>query len=319
MVERQPASAASSLDTRLYSGGHARGRCQALPPCLHPAADPALRLLPPLLRLAPQPGERPGWPGWPAWLAAAAPLGRSWGGAGERSSSSSRWQELPEWRRRSGSSGRGLGRWLHRAASLPTAGAWGCVDPAARTCHSLLAALCCPPLQVPRAQWGSFVRRIGYVPMLVSAWAAQRKKERNAARELASLAGCTVRQPDDMLPAVFAVLSWRCLQVWGWCGSFMPRQVPMCIVVGRPIPVPRIEHPTHEQVRITGPQPRARQRCSSQPAIAAQRRPQLPRPPPPCLFASLPASCFPAFACSLPHGIAPLTALFQASFPKPGC
>ncbi|EFN52435.1 hypothetical protein CHLNCDRAFT_138958 [Chlorella variabilis] len=54
---------------------------------------------------------------------------------------------------------------------------------------------------VPRAQWGSFVRRIGYVPMLV----------------------------------------------WGWCGSFMPRQVPMCIVVGRPIPVPRIEHPTHEQ------------------------------------------------------------------------
>ncbi|KAL4421076.1 hypothetical protein ABPG77_001371 [Micractinium sp. CCAP 211/92] len=55
---------------------------------------------------------------------------------------------------------------------------------------------------IPQAQWASFVRRIGYVPMLI----------------------------------------------WGWCGSFMPKQVPMYIVVGKPITVPRIEEPTQEQV-----------------------------------------------------------------------
>ncbi|KAL4854850.1 Diacylglycerol O-acyltransferase 2D [Chlorella vulgaris] len=57
-------------------------------------------------------------------------------------------------------------------------------------------------LLVPRAHWARFVRRIGYMPMLV----------------------------------------------WGWCGSFMPKQVAMTVVIGKPIPVPKIEHPTPEQV-----------------------------------------------------------------------
>nr|AID16200.1 diacylglycerol acyltransferase type 2 [Ettlia oleoabundans] len=55
---------------------------------------------------------------------------------------------------------------------------------------------------IPRAQWTSIVRRLGYVPMIV----------------------------------------------WGWMGSFMPKQVPMYIVVGKPIPVPTVEEPTQEQV-----------------------------------------------------------------------
>ncbi|PSC70219.1 Diacylglycerol O-acyltransferase 2 [Micractinium conductrix] len=55
---------------------------------------------------------------------------------------------------------------------------------------------------IPRAAWASFVRRIGYVPLIA----------------------------------------------WGAFGSFMPKQVPMYIVVGKPLRVPRIESPTTEQV-----------------------------------------------------------------------
>lgn len=36
--------------------------------------------------------------------------------------------------------------------------------------------------------------------------------------------------------------------IWGWCFSFMPKQVPLYIVVGKPIPVPKVEQPSAEQV-----------------------------------------------------------------------
>lgn len=59
-----------------------------------------------------------------------------------------------------------------------------------------------PKHVIPRASWSRFVRRIGYVPLLIS----------------------------------------------GWMGTMMPKQVPMTIVVGRPIRLPKVEEPTNEQV-----------------------------------------------------------------------
>ncbi|PSC73157.1 Diacylglycerol O-acyltransferase 2 isoform A [Micractinium conductrix] len=62
-----------------------------------------------------------------------------------------------------------------------------------------------PKQLVPRGAMGSFVRRIGYVPMLA----------------------------------------------WGILGSALPRQVPMTIAVGRPIPVPHTANPSKAEVQAT--------------------------------------------------------------------
>lgn len=56
---------------------------------------------------------------------------------------------------------------------------------------------------IPQGAVGSFIRRVGYVPMLM----------------------------------------------WGWFGTALPHRVPMHVVVGRPIPVPRQADPDPEEVQ----------------------------------------------------------------------
>lgn len=54
--------------------------------------------------------------------------------------------------------------------------------------------------------------------------------------------------PDSVLGAVSSRLGFLPMLVWGAAGTPLPRRVPVTVVAGKPIRLPKVEHPTKAQV-----------------------------------------------------------------------
>lgn len=58
-----------------------------------------------------------------------------------------------------------------------------------------------------------------------------------------------VPTPAHPVSRVARRIGWLPMIAWGWMGTAMPRRVPMYIVVGKPIQMPRVEDPSPELVQ----------------------------------------------------------------------
>ena len=278
--------------------GAAGGRAAGARLCLWPVGP--LQLLPHLLRLAPAPGGRVGGRagGWAAWSATAAPPttgpGTRWVGG---CAGAVRWCAAGE---AAGGGPRPGRRLVIRSAPQPP-----------------------PRPQIPRAAWAAFVRRIGYVPLWAWGWAGSFMPK----QVRAGAAGCPPaapavprRVPTQALP--HALVHEQPLLHPPRSPPAPPRQVPMYIVVGRPIPVPRVEQPTPEQARRDRCRRRCRPACQpgSAPSVALLRERA-------CRLRGRPASGGATCAAALPalrrRPAAPAShpppAPASASAPTPAC
>lgn len=133
-----------------------------------------------------------------------------------------------------------------------------------------------PPFRTPSLPPRcSLVRRIRYVPMLVWGWLGTALPHQVRRRQAPALAherpatGSTCRRS---WPALFA-------------SPLLPAlQIPLTVVVGKPIAVPQRDNPSAEEVRCAAAAPARR----AAPNHVAALRPCSPQPQPPLLARTLP-------------------------------
>ncbi|KAI7840118.1 hypothetical protein COHA_006159 [Chlorella ohadii] len=141
---------------------------------------------------------------------------------------------------------------------------WLGIRPVSRKCFATLLAkgrsvALCPGgikevLYMERGREVAYLRkRYGFVRMALQAGAPLVPVFAFGQSDMYSYCRLFYDFPKHLIPrAQWARLARRIgyvpMIIWGWCFSFMPKQVPLYIVVGKPIPVPKVEQPSAEQV-----------------------------------------------------------------------